>query len=338
MQTEVDRDRQRAHAVIQPLTERVLQRVPGPRIVWAGLWSLVALVSPLVFATAIRWSGQPLGVHEFLEVLTTQGVLAYVCFVLLVGGLALADRAREVRTTMERLAREPADRQWFRAMRSTSGPVGLTVLVAAILVAAASTQYGPLPPLASLPLLFTYLIPILTFVWIYLVILIDLDRLGRTPLALDAFPHDRTLGLEDVGSLASMGLGLLLVAAVPLLVAASDEPRPLAVSLVILALSVATFVLSMWRLHRQMARAKDRYITLVRELYADAYAPVRVSQRVEQLEAQATALRAAQSLDERAHSLLTWPIGEGTVKFLVAIVSSVAISVIVRALFAVVGF
>ena len=56
------------------------------------------------------------------------------------------------------------------------------------------------------------------------------------------------------------------------------------------------------------------------------------------LEAKSGALRAAQSLDERAHDMLTWPIDEGTVRFNAVIISSVVTSLIVRALFAAVGF
>ena len=54
--------------------------------------------------------------------------------------------------------------------------------------------------------------------------------------------------------------------------------------------------------------------------------------------AQASALGAAQSLDERAHSLPTWPIDEGTVRFIAVIVTGVLTSLVVRALFAAVGF
>jgi hypothetical protein len=320
------------------VTEGVLRRLGRPRWLWISVWSLVALISPLVYGSAIRLSGQPLPLREVLELLTTQAVLAYVCFVLLAGGLHLAGKAREVRPTISSLVIEPGRAPSFAAIGSVAGPLLLTAIVAAVMIASGWARYGPIPPLASLPLLFIYLLPILTYVWIYLAILVDLDRLGRRPLALDRFPHDRTLGLKPVGALASTGLGLLLVASVPILVAGSDEPVTFAVSLAIVAVSVATFVLSMWRLHRQMTLARDRFLALASRLYADAYAPLRDDPTVRTLEARAGVLRVAQSLDERAESLLTWPVDEGTMRFLAVIVTSVLTSVIVRALFAAVGF
>ncbi len=208
----------------------------------------------------------------------------------------------------------------------------------AIVSAGGWATYGPIPPLAALPLLVVYMTPILTFVWIYLTILADLDRLGRQPLALDVFPQDRTLGLEKLGSLASTGLGLLLLAAVPVLLAGADEPVTLGISLAIVAITVALFVVSMWRVHLQLVAAKARYVSLARRLYADAYAPIRQEPSVQVLETQATALRAAQSLDERAHTLPTWPIDEGTLRFIAVVITGVVTGLIVRGLFAAFGF
>jgi hypothetical protein len=103
-------------------------------------------------------------------------------------------------------------------------------------------------------------------------------------------------------------------------------------------MTVAVFVLSMWRLHRQMAAAKARYVAATRRLYADAYAPIREQATVETLEKHASVLSAAQSLDERAHNLLAWPIDEGTLKFMAVVVTGVVTSLVVRGLFAAIGF
>jgi hypothetical protein len=157
----------------------------------------------------------------------------------------------------------------FRAVGSIPGPLALTVLVAAVTSAGGWATYGPVPPLAALPLALLYMLPILTYVWVYLVILFELDRLGRRPLAVEGFPHDRSLGLATLGSLASTGLGILLVAAAPVLIAGSDEPVTLGISLTILAISLGSFVLSIWRLHRQMVVAKTRYVAVARRLYAE---------------------------------------------------------------------
>jgi len=101
--------------------------------------------------------------------------------------------------------------------------------------------------------------------------------------------------------------------------------------------TVGLFPLSMWRLHRQMVGAKERYIAVARRLYEDAYAPVRETTNVETLESHANALRAAQSLEERAQLLMTWPIDESTLRFIAVVVTGVATSLVVRALFAALG-
>jgi hypothetical protein len=320
-----------------PITERILRRLGRPRWLWILLWSLVALISPLVFGTAIRLSGHAFGAQELLNLLATQAVLAYACFVLLWGSGLLGTKAGELRRDLALLASRPGTADLFRGIGSVRGPLALTGIVVLISSANGWATYGPLPPLAALPFFFVYMVPITTFVWVYLTILAGLDRLGRQPLALDRFPQDRTLGLEGVGSLASTGLGILLVAAVPVLLAASDEPVTFGISLAIVALSVGIFVLSMWRLHRQMAVAKAGYVALARRLYADAYAPIREAATVQVLEERSSALSTAQSLDQRAHDLPTWPINEGTLKFIAVVVTGVVTSLVVRALLAALG-
>jgi hypothetical protein len=131
---------------------------------------------------------------------------------------------------------------------------------------------------------------------------------------------------------------LVLIAAIPVLLAGSDEPGTLAISLTLVIGVVAVYALSMWRLHRQMAAAKARYVAQARQLYADAYAAIRVRPDVETLEASSSALSVAQSLDERAAGLPTWPIDEGTARFVAVVITGVITSIIVRALFAAIGF
>lgn len=332
----VTHDGARSPAV--PLTERILARLGRPRWLWITIWSLVALISPLVFVPAIRASGNAFEGGDVANVLATQAVLAYACFVLLWGVGVLASQAADLRLELAGLEVGKASADLFGGIGSSRGPLALTVIVVAISSANSWARYGPLAPLVSLPLLFLYMLPILTFVWVYLTILVDVNRLGRRPLVLDRFPEDRTLGLGKVGALAATGLGLILLAAVPVLVAGSDEPVTLGVSLAIVALTIAIFVLSMWRVHRQMSAAKARYVAITSRLYADAYAPIRESTDVETLKASATALSAAQSLEERAHNLQTWPIDEGTLRFVVIVITGVVTGLIVRGSFAALGY
>jgi hypothetical protein len=102
-------------------------------------------------------------------------------------------------------------------------------------------------------------------------------------------------------------------------------------------ITLAAFIASMWPLHQQMAAAKERYVASTRRLYAEAYAPMIGDASQATLDAQSGALGAARSLDERAQSLQTWPIDEGTLRFVAVIVSGVVTSLVVRAVLAALG-
>jgi hypothetical protein len=321
-----------------PLTERVLARLGRPRLGWIVVWSLVAIVSPLVFANAIQLSGHEVAPSDRIQGFLSQGVVAFACFVLLVGAGVLSTQVPVARASLDGLVSPEMQAGLFARIGSTRGPLLLTAGVVVVTSVGGWLRYGPIPPLASMPLLVISVIPIMTFVWVYLAILAELDRLGRQPMALEAFPQDRTLGLQWLGSLASTGLGYLLIATVPLMLVAANEPVTLVLSLAIVGLAAGIFALSMFRLHGQMWAARKRFVVGARRLYADAYAPLRNHPDVATLEAQSNALRAAQSLDERAQSLLTWPIAEGTLRFLAVVITGVVTSLIVRGLFAALGF
>jgi len=322
---------------LEPATERILRALGGDRTVWVLLWAALPLVSPLIFSTVARATGRSFGTAEFLDAFPTQGGLAWASLVLLWGCGRLGEDAERTRDELVRSAPRQIPDRLFAAVARRDGPILLTVVVTGIIVANNWASFGLLPPLASLPLFLAYMFPIMTFIWVFVAILTDINRLGELPVVLDRFPQDRTMGLGGVGSLASTGLGLLLVAAVPVLLAGSDEPVTLAVSLTLVLGVVSVYGLAMWRLHRQMAAAKQRYVATARRLYAEAYAPIRERPDVETLAASSGALSIAQSLDERATGLPTWPVDEGTARFVAVVITGVVTSLVVRALFAAVG-
>jgi hypothetical protein len=323
---------------LEPVTNRILHVLRGRRWIWILLWSALPMVSPFIFSTAVRATGRPFGTDAFLDAFPTQVGLSWACLMLLWGCGRLSVDAATTRDDLMRAAPAQVPDRLFAAMARTDGPILLTVVVTAITVADNSTAYGPVPPLTTLLLFLAYMLPIMTFVWVYVAILTDINRLGELPVVLDRFPQDRTMGLGRVGSLASTGLGLLLVAAVPVALAGSDQPITLAISLTLVIGVVGIYALSMWRLHRQMAAAKDAYVATARRLYAEAYAPIRERPEIKTLDASSSALSVAQSLDERAAGLPTWPIDEGTARFVAVIITGVVTSLIVRALFAAIGF
>jgi hypothetical protein len=321
-----------------PITERILRRLGRPRWLWITAWALVPLASALIFGMAIRASGTAFGPQEFLDLLASQAVLAFACFIMLVGCGLLAAQAQALKEELTQLAPDETVTDLFKGVGSVRSPLLLTGVVVTIVSASGWARYGPLPPLAALPVLIVYIVPIMTFVWTYLVVLGEINQVGGRRMALDLYPQDRTLGLDGIGSLASTGLALVLFAAVPVMLSASDNPTTLGISLAIIALAIGVFVLSMWRVHRQMVAAKARYVATARRLYAGAYEPVRQTGSVETLAAQSSALSAAQSLEARAHELPTWPIDQGTLKFMVVVITGVVTSLIVRGMFAALGF
>ena len=327
-----------APASLEPVTERILRTLGRSRLVWILVWAALPLVSPLIFSTVVRATGRPFGPDLFLEAVSTQIGLAWASLILLWGCGRLGEEARATRDELARAAPARVPAGLFGAIARADGPLLLTAIVVLITVADNWAAYGALPPLATLPLFLAYMLPIMTFIWVYVAILTDISRLGELPVVLDRFPQDRTMGLGRVGSLASTGVGLLLLAAVPVLLAGSDSPGTLAISLTLVIAVVGVYGLSMWRLHRQMAAAKDQYVTTARRLYADAYAPIRERPDMDTLTASSSALSVAQSLDERAAGLPTWPIDEGTARFVAVIITGVVTSLIVRALFVALGF
>ena len=91
----------------------------------------------------------------------------------------------------------------------------------------------------------------------------------------------------------------------------------------ILAIALATFFLSLVRLHHRMVEVKAEELALARELYAQAYEPVRDDPTLETLEQQRNLLAAADALEKRAKAIHDWPIDEGTFARVLTIATSV---------------
>ena len=118
---------------------------------------------------------------------------------------------------------------------------------------------------------------------------------------------------------------------------ASSNLSTVAVSLLVVAITVAMFFLSMSRLHRQMADAKAGYIAQMRALYAEAYGPLRAKPTVKTLEARASLLSTAHALAERAERIQEWPVDERMTALVAIIVTGVVTSLIVRVLLVAAG-
>ncbi len=311
-----------------PLTERILGRLGSPRWLWIVLWGLAPLAQAAIVLVVFALSGK--SIHSVPALLIPQAVLAYVVILLLWGVGRLLRQARELLPELRRLTDGQPDSVTMPSISSTAAPILMTSALAIGNTTLNWIGSGPWLALANLPLLGLTLLPIMTFVYTYLALLVGLHRLGRHRLALDPFPHDRSLGLAPVGSLAFTGFGLVFAAAIPIILSSNGAEVTVLESYAVLGVSVVFFFLSMWRLHHQMAAAKAKYLQQARGLYASAYEPLRRSATLETLQSQASVLGAAQALEERAASILTWPIGDQLMGVIIFIVAGVASGIIVR--------
>jgi hypothetical protein len=275
---------------------------------------------------------------ELLDRVPLHAVLGVVVAISLVGTHLLSRRADAAERAIERLDPELPTEDVFRGLDSSVGPIGLTLLLS--VAAAISTFIAFTPILAALdtPMLFFVALPIAGFVWCYGVVLISVDRLGRRTLALDPFPEDRSLGLRSVGNLVFTGFAILSVAAVLYLVFLGHYLVDILIGLGVFAFGVVVFVLSLWRLHRQMASAKKTYVTEARGLYAQAYEPLRQRPDLVSLREQADLLSAAEAIEKRAEAIYEWPIDDGMLRWLAVIGTGVVTSLAVRVVFALLGF
>ena len=99
--------------------------------------------------------------------------------------------------------------------------------------------------------------------------------------------------------------------------------RRLSIGLFVLAGGLGAFVFSLWGLHRQLVEVKEGELELARQLYAEAYQPLRTERTLEALERQHTLLGAADALEKRAHAIHDWPVAQGTWAWVIGIATSV---------------
>src|SRR4029078_13639273 len=114
---------------------------------------------------------------------------------LLVGVARLIDRASALRPDIERLTNDDTETSDAASRWSVAGPVALTVVVVLVASWSSWSANGVMPTIVVIPLLALAVLPVMTFVWTYVRLLIGLDQLGRARLALEPFPQDRSLGL-----------------------------------------------------------------------------------------------------------------------------------------------
>jgi hypothetical protein len=316
---------------LRPATERILARLPGPRMLWIVAWALVPWLN--AGANLLLETGARSAVWEQSRTLV---VLNYVALsvaivITLWGSERIARRLETLRTTTSNVLEAEAGGR-FRGMNSVVGP----------LVATAATAIGfAVSPLvgdgwtAAILRGGTWLVigvPLWTFLWTYASLQLGLDRLGRERLVPDAARVDPALGLRPIGDVAFLGLWMLLAWLVPVVLTGLPDVVGVAIGGAILAGALAAFFFSLFRLHRQMVAMKASELAIARELYAEAYEPVRAAPTLQALERQHGLLGAADALEKRAQAIHEWPIDEGTVARVITITTSVIAMAVARLL------
>jgi hypothetical protein len=307
---------------LRPVTERILTRLPGPRVLWIVAWALVPWLN--AGANLLLETGARSAVWEQSRalVLLNYAALSFAIAITLWGTERIARRLATLRATtanvLEAEATEP-----FREMNSVAGPLAASAATAIAFAVSTLVEDGWTSAILRAATWLVIGIALWTFLWTYASLQLGLDRLGRQRLLPDAVRVDPTLGLQPLGGVAFMGLWMLLAWLVPVLLTGLPDLVGVAIGVVVLTGALATFFLSLLRLHRQMVEVKASELATARELYAQAYEPVRRARTLEALERQHSLLGAADALEKRAHAIHEWPIDEGTLARVITIATSV---------------
>ncbi|MFN2466737.1 MAG: hypothetical protein ABR521_01185 [Gaiellaceae bacterium] len=223
-------------------------------------------------------------------------------------------------------------------MNSVAGPLALSVATAVGFGVTAFVHSGWSAALLRGVTWFLLGIALWTYLWTYASLRLGLDRLGRQRLLPDAVRVDPTLGLRPLGDIAFLGLWTLLAWLVPVVLTGLPDLVGATLGMLVLGTGLATFYFSLLRLHRQMVEAKRAEVAVARDLYAQAYGPVRTAPTLEVLEQQRALLAAADQLEKRANAIHEWPIDEGTLARLITITTSVIAMTIGRLILNPLGF
>lgn len=310
----------------RPLTVRLLAWLPGRRAWWIAAWALVPWLNALAnvlldMRTAIWEESRTLALLNY-------AALSVAVVIALWGTARLAQRLEELGGTTARGT--VAGRATFRDLNSVPIPLGAAAVTAVVFAAVAFDRDGLDAAAVRGVTWFVLGVALWTFLWVYVSLQLGLHRLGGERLDADTSVADPGLGLSPLGAVAFMGLWMLLVSIVPVVLTGLEDVVGVVIGILVLLGGLAGFFLSLFRLHRRMVEVKTAEVTLARDLYAQAYEPVRDARSLEALDRQRVLLAAADALEKRAGAIHEWPIDEGTFARVVTITTSVVAMIIAR--------
>jgi hypothetical protein len=320
---------------LRPLTVRLLRWLPGPRLAWIAAWALVPWLNAagnvlLDTRTAIWEESRALA-------LTNYAALSVGVALTLWGSDRITRRLEELGGTTSR-AFGPVEQAPFRGMNSLSIPLAGAAATALVFAAVAFARDGWDSAALRGATWFVLGVAFWTFLVVYLSLQLGLHRLGGAHLAADAVRVDPGLGLRPLGGVAFMGFWMLLASIVPVLLTGLPDVAGAVIGTAVVAGGVAAFFLSLFRLHRGMVEVKAGELAVARDLYAQAYEPVRTAPDLDTLERQRALLGAADALERRAAGIHEWPLDEGTFARVLTITTSVIAMIIGRLILEPLGF
>ena len=304
-------DREHDQHALRPLTERVLARLSGDRRLWVAAWALLPWLNGGVNLLLDGTSKSAVWEQRGTLVVLNYAALSFAIVMAIWGSRRIARRLEELCGPMP-----------FRELSSVAAPL---IGAAATAVAFGITALVEDGVIAAVVRGATWLIlgaALWAFLWTFVSLQLGLYRLGADPITEDA-RLDPGLGLGPLGDVAFTALWILLAWLVPLVLTGLSDVVGFVIGVGVLAAVLATFFLSLVRLHHRMVEAKREELAFARELYAQAYAPVRERPSLETLEQQRNLLGAAAALEKRAKAIHDWPIDEGTFARVITIATSV---------------
>ena len=314
---------------LQPLTERILERFPGPRVLWIAVWALVPWLN--AGANLLLDSEARSAVWEQSRTLVVLNYVAVsVAIILALWGAERIARRLETLPAETSEVLEGTFTERFRELNSVVAPLVATAAASIAFGVSALVADGWISAFLRGGTWFVFGIALWTFLWTYASLQFGLYRLGGEPLVSEADRIEPGFGLRPLGGVAFMGLWMLLACVVPVLLTGLPDVVGVSTGVLVLAGGLGTFFLSLWRLHRQMVDAKASELAIARQLYAQAYEPVRTAPTLEALERQRGLLAAADALEKRAHATHEWPIDEATLARVITITTSVIAMTVAR--------
>ena len=303
-----------------PLTERILNALPGPRMLWIVVWAAIPFGAAFLPDAYIATIGE----ESFTIRLLTGVVFSYVNLIALWGVAKFTRDTAVAEASVSPLEEDDGTPRGtiFRGLGSTWGPLAITTVFVVITTIQTADLADTTTALVWLPNTIVTNVASTTGVWVYVAILLGLNRLGHLHLSLDRFPEDPSLGLSQVGRVAVGAFWVYIAAWVVSLLPSRSGGLRLILSLTVFVFGLIVFFASLWRLHRKLVRARDQQIEWARSLYAQAYEPVR-SGSVTALEDRAAALQAADGIAARAEKIQRWPFSDTRMRQMLALAGTV---------------